>query len=246
MFNLVDWLYVYKQAGKQFIDRAGNLAMGVVLSWGILAAYLLVTPLLFAGGSVFSGMLFSLWQAVLLSVLYYLVLSVIRRHRVGIHTFKDGMMAFFYKVLGVRFLLWILFAFAGNAFLYRFSVAGIPVIPLLMYLALSPLPETIYLRHENFTGVFGRIFHFQKENILIWTALMAVWQIVFYGIAGTLDLNLLTLAPFASTVRGLSNILILGLGQAIFFLWMVFRGLVYQILDKSSRRKREFERRMIV
>ena len=246
MFNLTDWLYVYKQAGKQFLSRGKNLAMGVALSWGILMAYLLITPLLFAGGSMFSGMLFSLWQAVLLSVLYYLVLSVIQNHRVGFHTFKDGMMAFFYKVLGVRFLIWILYAFAGNALVYRFSIAGISVIPFLIYLALSPLPETIYLRHENFTGVFQQVFHFQKENILIWTVMMAVWQIIFYGIAGTLDLNVLTLAPFASTVRGMSNILILGLGQALFFLWMVFRGLVYQMLDKSSRRKREFERRMIL
>jgi hypothetical protein len=246
MFNLTDWLYVYKKAGKLFLARGKNLGMGIALSWGILLAYLLITPLLFAGGSMFSGLLFSLWQAVLLSVLYYLVLSVIRNQRVGFHTFKDGMMAFFYKVLGVRFLLWILYAFAGNAFLYRFSVAGVAVIPLVMYLVLSPLPETIYLRNENFTGVFGRILHFQKENILIWTAMMAIWQIIFYGIAGTLDLDLLTIAPFASTIRGLSNILILGLGQALFFLWMVYRGLVYQILDKSSRRKREFERRMIV
>lgn len=246
MFNLTDWLYVYKQAAKQFADRISYVLTGVLLSFGLMIAYILVTPLLFVGGGMLSGFLYSLWQAVLLSCFYYLILSVIRRHRLGFHTFKDGMFAFFYKVLGVRFLLWILFAFAGNSLMYRFSILGVPVIPVLLFFVLSPLPETIYQRHDHFLQAFERVFHFQKENFVIWGLLMVAWQFIFYGLTGSLNLDLLTIAPFASTVRGLSNLLVLGIGQVIFFLWMVYRGLVYQILDKSSRRKREFERRMII
>lgn len=245
MFNLNDWLYVYQQAAKQFAERLSYVVMGLLLSFGLLIANVIVTPLLFVGGGILSGLLYSLWQAVLLSCFYYLILSVIRRQRLGFHTFKDGMFAFFYKVLGVRFLLWLLFAFAGNALMFRFQPMGLPLLPILLYFALSPLPETIYQRHDHFLDAFKRVFDFQKENFVIWGVLMVVWQSVFWGMTKTFDLELLTVAPFAATVRGLSNLVILGIGQAIFFLWMVYRGLVYQLLDKSSRRKRAFERRML-
>ncbi len=246
MFNINDWIYVYKQAGKQFADRMSHVATGLLLSLGLLVINVFVSPMLaIVGGGILSGLLLSLWQAVLLSCFYYLILSVIRRQRLGFHTFKDGMFAFFYKVLGVRFLLWILFAFAGNALMYRFQPMGIPVIPLILYFGLSPLPETIYQRHDHFLDAFKRVFDFQKENFVIWGVLIVGWQILFYLLTQTLDFDMLTVAPFASTVRGLSNLAVLGVGQVLFYLWMVYRGLVYQLLDRSSRRKRAFERRML-
>ena len=245
MFNLNDWIYVYKRAAAQFADRMSYVATGAGLSLVLMLANLFLAPLLFVGGGMFAGILFSLWQAVLLSIFYYLILSVIRRPRLGFHSFKDGMSAFFYKVLGIRFLLWFLYAFAGNVLMYRFSFAGIPVIPLLLYLALSPLPETIYQRHDHFIDAFKRVIIFQRENFVIWGVLIVIWQVLVYGLTGSMDTGLLTFSPNIFAMGGISGIAGSIIGQLIFFAWMVYRGLVYQLLDKSSRRKRAFERRMM-
>lgn len=219
--------------GRAF-RRAGVLTLrnwpvaGTTFAYSLaLAAAVLVG----SGLGLVGGFLVSLVWAACVGSFLYLVEMMLRTGSVSLADFRRSFGVYLGDVLGVTFVLWVVFAVATPA------LATIPQGPglilamnLVIAVLFNAVPELIYLGHHTSLELLGESYRFIADNWIEWfpaTIAMAVPIVLLVE---------MPLPDALALVR-----------PALVALWtyfmMVARGLLFLELHGSTRRARDFRHR---
>lgn len=184
--------------------------------------------------SIVSGFLMAFIMASIYSHYLYLLHQIIKTGRINSYDFRDGFRAYLQKIYGIFFLMWIA-SFLLNA-------VRMPALTIIVYygavLVFNALPESIYLKHYDSMDTVRYSLDFIKENWVEWYVPNAVFLVAMLFLNIKMIVN-----PYALLLaRDLNQILLFVLGQLLFNYIMIYRGLLFELLSTSTRRKREFMR----
>jgi hypothetical protein len=231
----VNWLAVtialYGRVGRRAaaLMRRNWPVAGVLF---VYSAVMSVATVLALGLGIIGGLVVSaLWAACVGSFLY-LVEMIVRTGRVSGADLRRSAGAYLGDVLGVTFILWLLFTVAVPV------LRGLPqggAILLFVWLGVfvffNAVPELIYLGHYSSVELLAQSYAFISENWIEW-------------FPATLVLGALMAAVAALPLRGALGYVGLACIALLLTFAMVVRGLLFLELHGSSRRARAFRHRM--
>ena len=219
--------------GRAF-RRAGTLTLR---NWPVAGTTFVYAIALAAAAAVGSqlglvgGFLVSLVWAACVGSFLHLVEMILRTGVVSWADFRRSFGVYLGDVVGVTFVLWVVFAVATPALRTVPQGPGIILgMNLVIAVLFNAVPELIYLGHHSALELLGESYRFIADNWIEWfpaTLAMAMPLVV----ATEVELpEMLALARPAL------------LGLWVYFM-MVARGLLFLELHGSSRRARDFRRR---
>src|SRR6056297_87462 len=199
---------------------------------------------------ILSGLIIAVFQSAVISDFLYLMEKIIKYGHFTMRDFKEGFKVYIWKAYSVLILFW--FARYGlNLFFGRAmsaSVGGISIwfiIELIAFMALNPLPEVMYQKYNQGFDMISGAFEFVKENWLEWFIPNILIAVVLYWMFE------LAMTPFAAVsgifINGASSVMmifILIMLPLVFSFFMIYRGFLVRILDRSTRRKRIYQYRI--
>lgn len=251
-------LGIYKDA-LQVASKA------VILNWRallaelglLLAVGLLLFPLAHIGGLA-GGFLLGMVFVLVLSSFLSLVSAGVAGEKLRLKELWPETQAMFSPVLNVVFVFFIV----GLVFSFLFKGAAgeflILAVNLVVTVLLNPLPEVMYTERGGAVDSFQRSVEFVRENVVEWFVPYAVIAGVVYLLApeivSGLFLVVFTTNPLrmieamlvatASSVMLLPILWLVPLLFVVVFFILVFRGVLYQKLSRSTRRKRLYQAKM--
>lgn len=195
----------------------------------------------------FSGIISFIATSAMISNFLYLLNQIIRYGRITFQDFKQGFTVYLWKVYGVLFIGWIasfLFERIIGAFIYSInsSYAGAIsfIISLLVLILLNALPESIYQKHYSAWETVMYAFNFVKENWIEWFVPNIIMLGAFYLVTGNVIRDVLAISSgyfFSYSIRGIVLYIV---GQIMFSFIMIYRGILFDTLSTSTRRKRAY------
>jgi hypothetical protein len=221
---LVDLLGVYRRVVRRAFDLTVKHWWLGLVALGYQGA--LLGLLLFAGRlGLVGGFLVTLATAALFGSWLVLVGHLVRSGRTTPADLRDSFFVHFGDVLTFGFLLFALQFIASVAFA-ELGYAAI-VFDLAVLVFLSAVPEQIYLGGHAGAAIFVESYRFVAAHWIEWLPATALL------LALTVAASLIPFAPLALVAGGIA-----------FAFMFVARGLLFQELGSSSRRAREFQRRI--
>jgi hypothetical protein len=244
-----------------YVDAGKRTAVALTQSW-LAAVVLLVWSLVLGILSVFlgsfgmaGGMLVGLAQAAAAGTyLFLLEAPVLHRRAVVAADVREGFGAHMWTVVSVAFLYWVASLLVSTVF----GVVGALLFALAAFIAVNPAPELVYqgssrsiaLVQEAARFVFDNWIEWFLPQLVLFALLFLLVPLVgpnvlfafgpsfgFTGMASQASAGLLTGTPdLASLLRG-----VLAIG--VVHLAMLFRGFLYQGLNRGSPRMREWKSR---
>ena len=224
----------------------------ILKNWSILLAgfvYSAILIILWQVAHMFwilAGIVITLVQSALISNYLYLIENIIQGQKISIDEFKNGFKIYIFKIYGIMIVIWFVnygaSLFLGPIINIRIGVVSLLfLIKLVAFLLLNPLPEVIYQKYYHIGETFRYSYDFIKENWIEWFVPNFILGLLFYTVfGGGLALRMfLGGMDIQFTVRGLS--IYLG-AQFLLAFTMIYRGLLFEILSSTSRRKRMFIR----
>jgi hypothetical protein len=221
---LVDLAGVYARVVRRGVLLLGRYWwLGLVFAAYQLAFFtiaILVAPLGLVG-----GFLVAIAFAALASSGLVLLGHVVRQGRVTFADVPGSFGIYLGDVLTFGFLLWALETIAGIAFADATYLSI--VFELAVFVFLNAVPEQIYLAGEGGSAILVGSYQFVGRYWIEWLPPAAVLFLVWRTASDA------PLGPFAPVLGGI----------ALAFM-LVCRGLLFLELTTSSRRAREFQRRV--
>lgn len=203
--------------------------------------------------SFFSGIILFIAISAMTSNYLYLLYNIIKNDRISLQDFKAGFTAFLRKIYTIFFIGWV----AGLLFSRIIApiLAGVlggavdvgtlnVIVSFLILILLNPLPETVYQKHYSPVESIKYAFVFIKDNWIEWFIPNIILFGILYLSTGVIISNIFTFNVGFAFNFSLSHILMYLLSQIIFSLAMIYRGVLFEILSTSTRRKRMFMRNM--
>jgi hypothetical protein len=162
----------------------------------------------------------------------YLVEMIVRTNRVTVADFQRSFGVYLWDVMGVAFVLWIVFRFVTPALL-AMPQATVLLIALNVLILVfgNAVPELIYLGHHSTLALLEESYRFVGENWIEWFPP----NLILFAILMALNLPVL---------NGVASFVQLGVSALFVYFAMVFRGLLFVELYGTSRRGRMFRYRM--
>jgi hypothetical protein len=219
--------------GRAF-RRAGALTLrnwpvaGTAFVYGLALA---AAATLASGLGLLGGFLVSLVWAACVSSFLYLVEMMLRTGAVSWADFRRSFGVYLWDVVGVTFVLWVVFALATPALRTIPQGPGIILgMNLVIVVLFNAVPELIYLGHHSSLALLGESYRFIADNWIEWfpaTLAMAA------------PLVLLVEMPLPGVLAIARPALV---ASWVYFM-MVARGLLFLELHGSTRRARAFRHR---
>lgn len=180
------------------------------------------------------GVVVSLASAACLGSFLSLIEMVVRTGRVSSEDFVRSAGAYVWDVVGVTFLLWLVFVLVTPVLAPMPQGRGIMLgLQIVLYVLLNAVPELIYLGRCSPVDLVTQSAAFIGENWIEWFPLTLALAVLVYTV-GALPLT-----------GGLVWIQV-GVVALLVCFAMVVRGLLFLELHSSSRRGRAFRHRMSV
>ncbi len=201
----------------------------------------------------FAGIVIFLAISAITSNYLYLLFKIVKHDKFTFQDFKDGFTVYLRKIYTVLFIGWVaqlLFGFIVEPILtgllsgiFTYSVLSV-LISILVLILVNALPETIY--QKNYSPVESIIyaFNFIKENWIEWFLPNIILMGILYFSTGIIVRNIFAYNIGFNFRPSLIGIAIYFLGQIIFSYTMIYRGVLFDILSTSTRRKRMFMRNL--
>jgi len=232
---LTDILEVNREVSGKALAALKACPLLIPVTIGVLLANVLIAMAAGLFGFM-AGLFLLIADGALLGAYLYALEQVIRYRKLRARDLQDGVQVYFRRTVIVLMI--------GNLAMYALSILsgilGALGIPLMLaaalgaFVSLNPLPEMLYLRHYSEGESLSRSYEFITENWLDWFVPLLPMMLLAFG-GGFLG-NLLM--PGLGTLPGL-------LVQAVVLPFlMVYRGFLFDLLSKSSRRKRQFRRNL--
>ena len=230
----MSWLTTTLAMYGRAFRRAGELTLRNWPVAGTTFAYALALAAAVAVGTqlgLVGGFLVSLVWAACVGSFLYLVEMIVRTGSVSWADFRRSFGVYLADVVGVTFVLWVVFAVATPALRTIPQGPGIILgMNLVVAVLFNAVPELIYLGHYTALELLGESYRFIADNWIEWfPATLAM------GIPLALVADVELPAALALVRPAL-------LGLWVYFM-MVARGLLFLELHGSSRRARDFRRR---
>jgi len=207
-------------------------------NWPVLGTVFVYTTvmgasLVVAGAiGILGGILLSLVWAACVGSFLYLVEMMIRTGRVSLADFRRSMGAYLWDVVGVTFILWVVFVVLTPILLaFPQGPAIILGLNLIVFVLFNAVPELIYLGHCSSLELLGESYTFITENWVEWFPA---------NIAASLLLGLVSVVP----LTGVAAVAQTAVAALLLYFVMVMRGLLFLELHGSTRRGRAFRHRM--
>jgi hypothetical protein len=228
------WLTATLSMYARAFRRAATLTLRNWPVAGTTFAY----SLAFAAGAVVAanlglvgGFLMSLVWAACVSSFLYLVEMILRTSAVSWNDFRRSFGVYLWDVVGVTFVVWVVFAVATPALRTLPQGPGLILgMNLVVAVLFNVVPELIYLGHYSALDLLTESYRFIADNWIEWfpaTIVLALPLVL---------LNALELPGVLGFIR-----------PALLALWvyfmMVARGLLFLELHGSTRRARAFRHR---
>ena len=219
---------------QRVFQRAAQLTLrnwpvvGTVFVYAVVmtASLVLAAPLGIAG-----GFLVTLVRAACLGSVLSLVETMIRSGRVSWGDFRRSFGVYLWEVVGVTFVLWIVFVVATPAFASLPQGPGLLLaLDLVVAVLFNAVPELIYLAHYTSLALLAASFTFISENWIEWFPATIVPTALAYLVARL---------PVAGVLAWVQTVVIVLIG----YVTLVARGLLFLELHGSSRRGRAFRHR---
>ncbi len=218
--------------GRVF-GRAGQL---ILRNWPVLGSVLvyglITTAAMILGANVglVGGLLANLVWAACVGSFLSLIETMIRSGRVSWADFGRSFGVYLWDVVGVTFIVWVVFAIVAPAVRTLPQGPGILIaMNLLLFVLFNAVPELIYLGHHSSLEVLTESFTFISDNWIEWFPATIVPVFLLFLVLG------LPIDGVFAWVKTAGLALII-------CVTMVARGLLFIELRGSSRRGREFQR----
>lgn len=226
---------------------------GLIYSSVTMIAFLLLTP--FFGLpllNIAAGITMYFLTVSLTSSYFYILYNIVKYKKFEFKDMKIGLQVYLREVSRVLFIGWIasilffslILPILGGSFEHILDYATISKIAtILVLVAINPLPEVIY--QKRYTGLEGikYAFDYMKENWVEWLVPNIILIGSLYLVTGRIITSLFTInIGLMSNIISLKEIGLYFLGQIIFSFTMIYRGILFEILSTSTRRKRMFKR----
>ena len=252
--NIIDDLIF---VNKSTLKKAGRLFSN---NWQIIFtgfAYSVLNIILFSIIGVlfripvvgfFAGIITFIATSAMISNYFHLLYNIIKHGRFNLQDFKDGFKAYLWKVYGVLFIGWLagfLFDMVLAPILYRTVVSPGTlnfIISFLILILLNALPETIYQKFYSPWESIVYAFNYVKENWIEWFIPNIILIGILYLTTGRLINDLFAINFSFGFSLSLKSILLYIIGQILFSFIMIYRGVLFEVLSTSTRRKRIFMR----
>lgn len=249
MIVLKDLLYLNKDTFKKTTELLMK-NWGLILTGFIYIAIniilgIIINTLFIGVLRILSGIILALAMASMLSNYLYLLQNIIRIEKFDLEDFKRGFTALLRKVYSVLLIGWL------ASILYNMILSPIlgglgnfitMLIPLAIFILLNALPESLYQKFYDPWGTITYAFEFIKENWLEWFVPNIIFVILLYVLSGRLILNLFSINFSFGFNFSLSSIIFFLIGQIAFSFIMIYRGVLFETLSTSTRRKRIYMR----
>ncbi len=225
----------------------------ITVNWKIFLvgmAYFVVSLLIWqiaARAWILSGLIIAVFQSAVISDFLYLMEQIIKKGKFTMNDFKEGFKVYIWKAYSVLILFWFvrygLSLFLGRAL--SASIGGISlwfIIQIIIFLALNPLPEVMYQKYNQGFDMISGSFDFIKENWIEWFVPNVLIAVVLYWMFG------LAMKPFSAVsgifINGAGTVMLIAILitlPLVFSFFMIYRGFLFRILDRSTRRKRLYQ-----
>ncbi len=230
----MSWLSVTFAMYARVFRRAGELTLRNWPVAGTTFAYsfaLAAAAILAAGLGLVGGFLWSFVWAACVSSFLSLVEQILRSGSVSFGDFQRSFGAYLWDVVGVTFVLWVVFAVATPALRTIPQGPGlILALNLVVVVLFNAVPELIYLGHYSALELLSESYRFIADNWIEWFPAT---------IALGAPLVALAMAPLPTPLAWVRP----PVAALLVYFTMVARGLLFLELQGSSRRARAFRHR---
>ncbi len=198
---------------------------------------------------ILGGIVTAIATSAMISSYLYLLSLVIKDRKIDFEDFKYGFKVYIWKIYGVLVIGWLssmvfnlIIVPFFSMFIYRGALQMI--ISILLVVLLNPLPESIYQKYYSAWDTVVYTFDFIKENWIEWLIPNTLFIIIIYLITGRILTNLFSIYLNFGFNLSIKGIVLFLVGQVIFSFMMIYRGVLFELLSTSTRRKRMFMRNM--
>ena len=252
-----DIIYINKNTIKKSFEMfqknwtiifTGLIYLGITIIATLLLSPFFSVPVL----NIVAGVLQYILYVAMLSSYLYILYNIIKYKKFNFKDFKLGYRVYLSSLIRIFFIGWIaemifirgivpmIAASSGGAL---DSGAIVVIINLLVLVVINPLPEVIYQKHYSGLDAIKYTFEYMKENWIEWLVPNIILLGLIYIVTGSIITNLFnTNIGLNLNIMSLKEIAIYFIGQAIFSFTMIYRGVLFELLSTSTRRKRMFMR----
>ncbi|MDO5715674.1 MAG: hypothetical protein Q4P25_03765 [Tissierellia bacterium] len=250
MNYLEDMKLVYETAFKRTIQRVKDnpIALFLPLIYGVIytvAFYFLglISPMF----GILGGFIPPIITSLILSSYFSILSDLNFYHRISFKNFGNTFQSYFGSIYSVYCVL-ILASWILPSLTYYDEKSLL--IHLVLFVAFNPIAEIIYIRGDYYFESFKSSIEFMKDNILLWSFPLLLYFIVskLLGVTWTnivldnfiieipLGRHLYSFLPLSIGIRNLTVLILL----IVTGFYTVFRGALFDILHRSTRRKRAY------
>ncbi len=198
------------------------------------------------------GFIFGLISAMCTSSYLYFLAGIVGGQRMLLSELGESWRPYLSPVITVLFFLFLVQLILSLVLPPVESSQDVAFFVILILLViLNPIPEIIYLGRSDGFGMLQESFDFLRENWMEWFLPLVLFTLLSLAIplpmASPLRVGQLSFSfsSIQSLLSGsLENVLWNVLGAFIFLSLMVFRGLLFRPLYRTSRRQRIFRSRL--
>lgn len=189
------------------------------------------------------GILIFVVEAAIISDYLHIIHQVITRRKFDMDDFKNGFTVHFRKIYMVLFVVWVANYGASLLLSPILNAMGLGFVLVAIYffafVILNPLPEMIYQKYFSEADTFVKTVEFTRENAISWLVPNALIFALLFAVRALIDSALLPLG------LGWLNLLVLSVVSAgLISFGMIYRGYLFDVLYKTTRRKRLFTETM--
>ena len=231
---LNDFIQIQKDALKNTFKNPRYIVLcAVILAIGIIATNI-ISNILFGVlklNGYISGLLVYIFKVCIIGFLMSILYTAVKETKNTIAFQNYDFKPFALKIIQVGFVIYI-----AQLILRPIAVNFYSIITIIAMIVLNALPETLYLEEYDEYNSIIKSVEFLKDNVLNWGLPNLIILVLIYIYSnGVSMLNGLNFSELKSIAESVVVILIMGI-------YLVYRGMLFEILNGSSRRKREFMR----
>ncbi|MFY9284064.1 MAG: hypothetical protein WAO56_08080 [Miniphocaeibacter sp.] len=239
MNYLKDFFYVQKTA---ITNTFKGIRYFFIVAFAILAGSLAVNIIsnvlysIFGVGvlSIIIGVLIYVLEIFAISFVMNILYRAVKENGKGRGFIQDNSSQFMYKIIQIAFIFYLVRLILQIGGLYKIYYLILPIILIIF----NALPESIYLENYDSQGTLIHSLEFLKNNIINW----GIPNLLIYGVLWLFKIPYIL--PFNISFN--RNILDIVISLAILLLYSIFliyRGNLFEVLNGSSMRKREYMRK---
>lgn len=231
---LNDFIQIQKDALKNTFKNPRYIVLcAVILAIGIIATNI-ISNILFGVlklNGYISGLLVYIFKVCVIGFLMSILYTGVKDTNNTVVFQNYDFKPFALKIIQVGFVIYI-----AQLILRPIAVNFYSIITIIAMIVLNALPETLYLEEYDGYNSIIKSVEFLKDNVLNWGLPNLIILVLIYIYSnGVSMLNGLNFSELKSIAESVVVILIMGI-------YLVYRGMLFEILNGSSRRKREFMR----